>query len=304
MMDNTKRVIALGFFDGLHLGHRRLLETTVRLAAENGWTPAAISFDTHPDRTVSGAAAGLITSAADRQELLHRLFGIDEMILLHFDDALMHMSWDAFIRKLCTDERAGGLVAGYDFRFGYRGQGDAQRLREKCAELGVLCRIAEKVTLDGVTVSSTCIRGMLARGDLAGANRFLGHPYSLTDTVRSGYHVGTAIGRPTVNMAYAPQVLVPRHGVYATVAHTDAGVYPAVTNIGVRPTFHGDGHVTVESNLLGFSGDLYGQRVRLDFYAFLRPEKTFADAQTLTRQIGADADAALNILKESGALPK
>ena len=302
-MDNTARVIALGFFDGLHLGHRRLLELTQQMAEENGWTPAVLSFDTHPDRMVSGSTAGLITSVQDRQELLLRLFGIDEMILLHFDDALMHMEWTAFVEWLCRTYHARGLVAGYDFRFGYKGLGDAEKLRGKCRQMGVACRIAEKVTLDGVTVSSTHIRELLEAGDVAGANRFLGHPYSLSDVVRSGRHVGRTIGRPTVNMDYAPQVLVPRRGVYATAAYTPEGVYPAVTNIGVRPTFHGDGHLTVESNLLGFSGDLYGKMLRLDFFAFIRPEKVFSDAHALTEQISMDADAALEILKKNGILP-
>ena len=301
-MDHTKRVIALGFFDGLHLGHQRLLDITLEMARSNGWIPAVLSFDTHPDKMVSGSAAGLITSVMDRRELLQRLFGIDEMILLHFDNALMHMDWADFVQWLCRTYHVACLVAGYDFRFGYRGLGDAEKLQEKCRQMGVQCQVAEKVTLDGITVSSTHIRALLEAGKLTEVNRFLGHPYSLSDVVQSGRHVGRAIGRPTVNMTYAPQVLVPRHGVYATVAHTPHGAYPAVTNIGVRPTFQGDGHLTVESNLLGFSGDLYGQRLRLDFYAFLRAEQKFPDAHALTRQIRADVDAALDILKSSGAI--
>ena len=144
--------------------------------------------------------------------------------------------------------------------------------------------------LDGVTVSSTHIRELLEAGDVAGANRFLGHPYSLSDVVRSGRHVGRTIGRPTVNMDYAPQVLVPRRGVYATAAYTPDGVYPAVTNIGVRPTVDqsADPEVTVEPYLLDFDGDLYGRELSVWLAAFTRSERPFSSMQALRGQLARD----------------
>jgi len=294
-MEYGMRVIALGFFDGVHIGHGALLRRAAERARELGVVPAVISFDTHPVKMVTGAAVPLINSPLDRADLMKRLYGIDDLIFLHYDRELMHMAWDDFIRWLASDFGAVHLVAGYNFHFGYRGEGDSEKLVKKCAELGIGCDIVEKVSLDGVPVSSTYIRGLLLDGRLEEANRFLGHRHILTDSVRYGYRFGRTLGTPTVNMRFEDGVLVPLHGVYAAEVHIlDTGeVRPAVTNIGVRPTSGGDSSVTVESHLLGFSGNLYGRRIRVEFHKFLRPEMKFGCVAALRNQIRRDASETL-----------
>ena len=290
-MEQGRRVIALGFFDGVHLGHGELLKLTVQRARELNVEPAVISFDTPPNKTIGGEPVPMINSALDRAGLMRRIYGIDDLIFLHFDSELRHMPWDTFVKWLVTDFGAVGLVAGYDFRFGYRGQGTAELLREKCRELGVACHIVPKVELDGEVVSSTRIRELLLEGQCRRAGQFMGHRHILTDFVRNGYRFGRTLGTPTINMRFSDGVLIPRHGVYIAEAHIlgTNECHPAVTNIGVRPTVGGETAVSVESHLLGYSGNLYGQMIRVEFYKFLRDERRFDRIDELRDQIRRDA---------------
>lgn len=291
-MADKKRVVALGFFDGVHIGHGALMCRAAERAAQLGAEPTVVSFDTHPDTLVKGTAVPLIGSAADREELLDRLYGIKSVILIHFNWTMLHTPWDQFADYLRDELGAVHIVVGHDFRFGFKGEGTPERLREYCAKDGIGVDIIPAVELDGVIVSSTIIRRQLQEGDLESANRFLGHPYMLGDTVRAGFRLGRTIGAPTINMRFSEGVLVPRHGVYATKAYFDECAHMAVTNVGVRPTVGGRDAVTVESHILDFSGDLYGRHVRLEFYAFLRDEVKFADLQELQAQIARDEKAA------------
>ncbi|MEG1720541.1 MAG: riboflavin kinase, partial [Pseudoflavonifractor sp.] len=253
-MNEEKRIIALGFFDGVHRGHGALLRRVTEVAAATGAIPAAVTFDTHPENLIMGSPMPLISSPRDRSDLMRRYYGIQEVIVAHFDQRMMHMPWQDFITDfLISENGAVHLVAGHDFHFGYKGEGNPQRLQETCARLGVGCDIIPKVALDGITISSTYIRGLLAQGELEEANYFLGHPHSLTDTVAHGKKLGGSLGFPTVNLHFAPGVLVPARGVYATLVFLEDGSsYLAVTNIGVRPTVDSDGAVTVEGFLLDF----------------------------------------------------
>lgn len=280
-----KRVIALGFFDGVHLGHQALMNKTVQRAAELGATPSVISFDRHPDTLVRGESVPLINSVAGRKELIARVGGIDDVIMIHFDERFMHTPWREFLRVVKEELGAVHLVIGYDFSCGWRGEGTAERIAGWCAENGLGCDAVGKVVLDGVTVSSTYIRTLVAQGEMEKADRYLGHPHVLIDTVGYGYKIGRQIGAPTINTRIPEGVIVPRHGVYATRVWLPDGPRAAVTNIGVRPTF-GEGHsLTVESNILDFSGDLYGAQIRLEFFAFLRDEKRFESPEALREAI-------------------
>ena len=292
-MDWSKnRVIALGFFDGVHRGHQALLEYTREQGIQSGLVPTVMSFDTHPTRTIGGEVVPLINTPYDREKLINRISGIDDVIFLHFDQALRTMEWDFFIRWLTEDFNARYLVAGFDFRFGYKGAGNAQKLTEKCEELGIGCKIVNKVTIDGIKISSSYIRQLLADGDIRMANTCLGHPHTITDTVKNGYRFGRKMGLPTVNMRIPNGVIMPKKGVYSAIAYLESGESRyAVTNIGTRPTVSGGSEdVTVESHLLDFSGDLYGQQVRLELYDFVRPEQKFADAEELKAQVHRDIE--------------
>lgn len=292
-MSESKRVMALGFFDGVHIGHSALLERVLRISKAKDLTPAVITFDTHPENMIAGKAVPLINSPDDRAGLIHRIFGIKDVIFLHFDEDMMHMPWTEFIEQLAADFNAVHLVAGHDFRFGYKGEGNAEKLLRKCSELNIGCDIIPAVTYKGIIISSTYIRGLIAAGDIELANEFLGHPHTLTDTVRYGYRFGRTLGTPTINMRFAEGVLVPARGVYATKVYLDDGrEFNSVTNIGIRPSVSNTGGLTVESYILGFEGNLYGKQVRVEFYKLLRPEMHFSNVDELKAQIHRDARSA------------
>lgn len=300
-MEQTRRVIALGFFDGVHLGHGALLRRAAQVAEDLGASPAAFTFDTHPDRLVMGTAVPLINSPADRAELMRREYGIREVIVARFDEHMMKMPWDTFLSKLLVEQHgAVHLVAGHDFHFGYMGRGNPERLTEKCAQLGIGCDIIPKVERDGITVSSTYIRTLIRQGEMERAAVFLGHPHLLTDKVGHGKKLGSALGFPTVNLRFQPEVILPAYGVYASkVTLPDGREYPAVTNVGVRPTVEDGGGVTAEAYLPHFSGDLYGQTLKLEFYKFLRGERRFPDLEALQTEIGHNVQQTLAYFSEN-----
>ena len=292
MIAHSGRVIALGFFDGIHLGHATLLEQAKLRAREKGLSPAVMSFDLHPDNLVAGKTVTLINSIEDRLEILNRCFGITDVVLAHFDQNMMHMPWDVFIEDyLVRQLGAKHLVCGYDFRFGDRGKGNPDLLREKCRELGIGCDVMPKVELDGVTVSSTHVRQLLQDGDMETAMTFLGHPHCISGQVVHGREIGRTIGIPTSNLEIPRGIMVPGFGVYATkVTLPDGEEKLAVTNVGVRPTVGSSDHVTVEPWILDFSGDLYGKIIRVDFYKKLRGEKKFESLEALKEEIHRNAD--------------
>lgn len=290
-MGDRKRVIALGFFDGIHIGHAALLERTVQRAREIVATPSVLSFDIHPDTLVFGKEVPLINSAAGRADLIRRLFGIENVIFIHFDRRVMQMPWQEFVQTLIQEMDAAWVVVGHDFRFGWKGEGTAQRLQDYCADLGLGCDIIPAVTLEGRVVSSTYIRELIEEGEMERANQFLGHPHTLVDTVHYGYRLGTKMGTPTINMRFPDGVLVPRYGVYAARAILDDGSeHMAVTNVGVRPTVSGEDRVSVESYILDYSGNLYDRQVRIEFFRFIRPEMKFPSVDALKAQILKDAE--------------
>ncbi len=286
-----KKVMALGFFDGIHIGHAALMNMIIKRAREYDAEPAVLTFDVHPDSLVFKKNVPLINSADDRERILSRCFGIDDVVVVHFSQSVMHMDWKVFIDELIDDMDLCHIVVGHDFKFGYKGLGTAEKLKEYCAQWGVGCDIIPPVRKDGVIVSSTLIRGLIESGEIEKANEYLGRPHTLTDVVRSGYHLGTQMGTPTINMRFPDGVIIPRHGVYAAKAYVDGEEYMSVTNVGVRPTVSEDGGVNVESFLLDFTGNLYGRLVRLDFYKFMRPERKFDDIDELAAQIKHDAES-------------
>ena len=292
-MTDRKRAMALGFFDGVHIGHAALLDKTKQRAAEIDAMPSVLTFDVHPDTLVFNAEVPLINSAIGRKDIINRCFGIDNVVFIHFNQKVMHMDWREFIDELINELDIAWLVVGHDFCFGYKGLGTAPRLKEYCAEKGVGCDIIEPVCRDGIVVSSTEIRKLIQNGEIEKANEYLGHPHMLSDTVRSGYHLGTKMGTPTINMKIPEGVIIPRHGVYAAkVILDDGSEHISVTNVGVRPTVSDAGAVSVESFILDFDGNLYDKQARVEFFSFLREERKFDDISSLGEQIKRDAEEA------------
>ncbi|MBR5470690.1 MAG: bifunctional riboflavin kinase/FAD synthetase [Oscillibacter sp.] len=284
-MNNT-RGLALGFFDGVHLGHQALLTKARQRAAERGCPAAALTFDAHPDEVVFGQRVQLLNRPEDRDLLLRR-FGMEEILLLHFDRAMAAMPWERFVEEILLGQyHACHVVCGHDFTFGHRGQGNAQRLREKCTSLGIGCDIIEAVSHGGITVSSTHLRQLIAEGDLEQVAEFLGHPHTMTGTVIRGKQLGRQLGIPTANVAMPDGVLPPAFGVYATMVRLpDGSRHMAVTNIGRRPTVEDGMGILAEPWILDYDGDLYGQTIRLEFHKFLRKEQKFASLNDLQAAI-------------------
>ena len=302
MGETVRRVVAMGFFDGVHLGHQALMTRAREQAVRLGARPAVVTFDAHPDELVYGVEVPLLSTVRGREERIRRVAGIDDIITLHFDRQFMQTPWETFIRSVTEDMGAVHLVMGHDFCCGWRGEGRARRIADWCQAHGVGWDIVSPVLLDGVVVSSTYIRKLVSAGDMEEAARFLGHPYSVSDTVVHGYERGRRMGIPTINFPIPSGVIVPRYGVYATRAWLPDGPCPAITNVGVRPTFRQDGHVTVETNLLDFDGQLYGAQVRVDLLAFLRDEERFSGQEALAEQIGRDIAAARRYFDRTGGV--
>ena len=297
-MEHDKRVIALGFFDGVHIGHGALLRKTTERAKELDCVSAAFTFDCAPREFVTGIPVPLLTSPRERGELISELYGIDEVIVAPFDHAMMTMPWQDFIEKLLLGQcGAVHLVAGHDYHFGFKNQGTPEILCKYCADRGIGCDIIPKVEYQGTTVSSTHIRGLIEAGEVEKAAEFLGHLHRMSGTVEHGCGIGAKRLFPTANLIPRGTAIIPAHGVYATKVTLESGkTYLGVTNVGTRPTVSDGAAVTVETYLIGFSGDLYGQRIRVEFCQRLRGEEKFSSTQALYGRIAQDIEQAKKLL--------
>ena len=292
-----EKIYALGFFDGVHLGHQALLEACRRMAAEKGCQTAAITFEKHPKALFLPTPPALINSIEDRKALL-RSCGMEAIRVLPVTRESMAQPWQDFLEGLCADGAA-GFVCGDDFRFGHKGEGNAEKLQAFCEEKNLPCVIVPEQTMDGIRISSTHIRQLIEHGEMETVAKFLGHPHIFSGEVVHGRHLGRTIGVPTINFRVPANVLIPSHGVYAAQAVLEDGRrFAAVTNVGVRPTVEDGRGVTVESWLLDFDGDLYDRAVRVEFFSKLRDEIRFDSLDSLKRQIALDAEHTRNYFAE------
>lgn len=293
-MRNDQRVFALGFFDGVHLGHQALLRTCVALAKELDAETAAITFQQHPQSLFIHEIPPLLGTLSDRFQLLLR-YGMDHIYPFPVTEKVMSTDWRDFLEELVV-YGAVGFVCGDDFRFGRGGEGNAEKLQQFCADRNLPCIIVCEQTMDGKRISSSYIRALIEAGDMETAEKFLGHPHILSGKVMPGRQIGRTIGVPTANIPIPDGVVVPKLGVYATECLVDGMLHKAITNIGSRPTV--GGHQTrAESWLLDFDGDLYGKEIALHFHKFLRPERKFASLEDLKAQIHKDAAEAAQLLR-------
>lgn len=288
--------IALGFFDGVHLGHAALIRRAVEVASERGFSPAVCTFDRSPAAALGRGETRLINSPNDRNYLLNDLFGVENVIELEFNDALRSLEPEAFVELLAREYGAAALVAGWNYRFGADGRGDAALLERECARLGIECSILPAVERDGAAVSSTRIRALLEQGETVAAQGFLGHPHILGGTVAHGRALGRTIGFPTVNLPIPDGVLAPKYGVYAVRVRVGGEVFGGVANVGEKPTV-GGAKAGVETNIFDFDRDLYGEHIVVEFGEFLRPETKFANLDELKAQIARDSARAREALK-------
>jgi len=290
-------ILTIGNFDGLHLGHAALLDAVLARGRARKRPTAVYTFDRHPRRVLQPQLAlpRLMTSRQLEWQLRQR--GIDALIVEPFTPELAGLAAEEFIARVLVEKiRPSEVVVGRDFRFGRGRQGSDETLQRELTPLGVEVDIIPQVFAKGEDVSSTRIRGLLIDGRVGEVGLCLGRPYSLWGRVVAGDRRGRELGFPTANLECENE-LIPARGVYATSVQRFRGDWPdgeeraAVTNVGTRPTFT-DGRTLVETHLLDFDGDLYGERLALAFHARLRDERRFSGPDELRRQIARDADAA------------
>lgn len=290
-------VLTIGNFDGVHLGHQALFAQAVDLAQQAGGTSLAMTFEPHPMRVLRPAVnLPLITPLVQKIRLIERS-GIDILVCVRFDQDFARLSADDFVDKLLWGRlRVAEVVVGYDFAFGRKGLGDADLLAAKGRHLGFEVHMVGPVLVDGRPVSSTRVRQTVSDCDLAGARRLLGRHYQVAGTVIQGRGRGASLlGFPTANLK-ATDELLPGGGVYAVlVEFLDGQLLPGVTNLGSNPTFD-DGGLNLETHLIDFAGDLYGERLVLHFVQRLRPERRFSSPQELAEQIGRDVQQGREVL--------
>jgi riboflavin kinase / FMN adenylyltransferase len=282
--------IALGNFDGVHCGHQRAIELLLAKGENNH--PTVVTFDPHPQQFFSGQVRQLLTTIPEKARCLESL-GIQQLVLLPFNEQLVHLSPQDFVTQILHEQLAAQqVVIGADFRFGYQRAGDAQMLQALGNNYGITTHILE-LELDGQQrIGSSRIRAALLDGDLLEVNRLLGHSYNIAGLVVPGQQLGRTLGFPTANIEYPAIKFLPRLGVYCVRVDTEQEQQlPAVMNIGKRPTVNGQS-TSVEVHVLKWSGDLYGQQLTIYLDQFLRPEQKFAGLPELTTQIQADCAAA------------
>ncbi len=294
----TGTCVALGNFDGIHLGHRKIVDNCVRKAREEGLVSLVWSFRRHPEHILKGNfSSGNIISSRDKEAILKEA-GIDHLFLEDFE-RVRNFSPEQFCEKVLIRQLSARFVfCGFNFCFGKNGAGDAAFLKSFLEPRGICVIAEEPVCMDGFAVSSTRIRGLLAEGETEQVQRLLGRPYSIRFPVLHGKHLGSRIGFPTLNQVFPEEYVTPKKGVYAVRVTFDKKEYFGVCNVGSRPTVESDDRIIAETHLFDFSGDLYGKEVRVEFHRFLREEIKFSTLEELKIQIGKDREKALLFWKE------
>jgi riboflavin kinase/FMN adenylyltransferase len=294
-LDHPLAVVTIGNFDGVHLGHQKILNRVVEKAKGLGAVSVAISFYPHP-ATVLAPEGGPLELGGLRQRLeLISALGIEVTVLQRFTRRFAAIEPEPFVRDYLIDRlRARQIVVGYNVGFGHQRKGDATLLRRLSSGLGYGLEIIDPVEVEGQRVSSSAIRAAVRSGDLRLARTMLGRDYAVGGRVVHGHHRGRAIGFPTVNLRIG-QIQLPPDGVYAVRVRAGQRLMQGVANVGFKPTF-GDSERSVEAHLFDFEGDLYGERVEVSFVEALRAERRFPDANALVEQIRRDIEAARRVL--------
>ncbi len=300
---DRESLVAIGVFDGVHLGHKYLISQLKELAGQQGYSSVVVTFDKHPQEVLKpNSQPPFLTDAAEKAELLSKE-GVDSVFVLTFTLELSCLSARDFVNVLRSKLKMRGLVMGPDFALGRQGEGNVAALRKLGEEMGFSVTAIPTVFKNGETVSSTAIRQAMAAGDMEKVQRLMGRPFSLHGQVIRGHGRGVGLGFPTVNLDVLKGQALPSDGVYATLAHTNNQAYPSVTNVGTNPTF-GNTERTIESFFLDYQDNLYGSEVKIDFSHKLRGEIKFKDPAELIHQIELDILGARNILKIESNKPK
>jgi riboflavin kinase/FMN adenylyltransferase len=294
--EDIQTVLTIGNFDGVHLGHQKILNKMYELSKQYGFRSAVFTFEPHPMKFF-GADVPMLQTPRQKIKMLEDA-GTDYLFELQFGENFAKMPPDVFIREIIVKKlRARFIIVGYDYKFGYRRKGDYNLLKFLSSSYGYTPFKIDRVEVDGMVVSSTNIRNLIRQGNITLANKMLGRAFSLEGIVEHGSKIGRLLGYPTANINIENEIL-PKTGVYASRLCVDGVKYNSATNIGVRPTFDFDTEdVRVEVFIFNFHGDLYGKRVELELVEYLRPEKKFDSFDALREAIASDCKTAEGLLK-------
>ncbi|MDR2018266.1 MAG: bifunctional riboflavin kinase/FAD synthetase [Syntrophobacterales bacterium] len=295
----TNPVLTIGNYDGVHVGHRQIIEKVKDEAHRLGGTSMLMTFSPHPLTVVKpDALIGLISPNGLKRRLIEEA-GIDALIIVPFTEQFRLIEPEDYVKDILVDKLGiKGLIIGYDFRFGRQGRGDVDLLKGLSAQNGFFFHVVEPITLDGEKIGSNRIRKMLRSGETERAMACLGQPYLMEGRVIKGFGRGRELGFPTINIATAVE-LIPKEGVYVTEIETTNRRFHSVTNIGYNPTFDGK-ELSIETHIMDFSGDLYGCEVTLYFYKRIRDEMKFGSVEELKRRIAFDVETASDYFIKRG----
>lgn len=291
--EKKKRAIALGFFDGVHLGHQQLLKQLLTISKQKAISPAIFTFQNHPKTLLqnSDKFEGLIQSLEMRLEKL-QTFNVEEAFVVQMDEKFRHISAeDFYFHILCETLQIEALIVGQDTHFGYLGKGNIEKLKKWTNETNVELYVMPDMKIDGIKVSSTYIRQLLKEGNIHLTNRCLGSNYQINGKVIHGKKLGRTLGFPTINLTYDENLISPKYGVYMTRVILNNKKYPAITSIGTNPTVEEiNRNVKVETYIYDQSFDLYDEIVNIEFIDFIRPEYKFPTVEEMTKRVLIDLD--------------
>lgn len=286
-------VVALGCFDGVHVGHTELIRQARRIADEASLPLAVFSFAQPPKSFFSKGPMRLLTSRDEKKRIMASL-GADLFVCVPFDGSIANITAEQFFLDVLKNRlNASHVICGFNYRFGKNGLGNADLLRDLCKKSEIGISVVSPVEINGAPVSSSAIRRALEDGNVRSANLLLGRPYSISSTVVSGQQLGRTLGFPTVNQIFDQGLMPPKNGVYLSRVRIGHAVKKAITNVGVRPTVDGQ-TLCAETNIFDFEGDLYGKKIRVEFLEFIRPEQKFDSLEQLSAQVHRDIEKAKN----------
>jgi riboflavin kinase / FMN adenylyltransferase len=290
-------VVALGNFDGVHLGHQRLLESGLEKAAQLGVKLAVLLFEPHPLKFLfPERSIGFLTTQEERIKAFSHI-GVDTVYLLPFNREMAETSPEKFVKEILVRMGVAHIVVGFNYSFGALGKGTPEDLQRYGNEFGFGVSVLQAQMIDGKIISSTAIRKALQQGDVEQAKRLLGRAHCLCGKVVEGEKRGRELGYPTANLSIADDLLIPKRGVYAVWVEIDGAVIQGMMNIGMKPTFHSEYHLTIEVHFFNFSGDLYGRELMVHIEERLRDERKFSSLRELKEQLERDEINAKKALK-------
>lgn len=289
--------LALGNFDGVHIGHQQLIKSMIKNAKLKKLIPAILIFENHTKSFVFGNGPRLINNNKQKNDFLRKM-GIQVLYTLKFDKDIMRLSPEDFAKNILVEKlNCKFVTVGSDYRFGYKAQGDANLLKEISKELGFYVEIINPLIDNGIAVSSTIVREYILDGNIKKANSLLARPFAIVGQVIHGKGIGKTMGVPTANLLVNTKYIIPKNGIYRTQTRIDDKIYLSATNIGLNPTFN-ENELKIENHIIGLDKDIYNKEIEVLFFEYIRPEIKFDSIDILVKQMNKD----INYIKENSHL--